>query len=126
MANKRVSRTDDSQYWNDPDYHEALAEVGLEMTLPSTASPPPTEVDTAGSSSGQSVVAKIIQVTFTLIQDTVMLVIFLLKGLHFWLSISPAIWIFNLVCHTHIPGIEVPIVLFIQLLATSPHSHVLW
>jgi hypothetical protein len=29
MGNKRVSRTDDSQYWNDPDYEAVLADLGV-------------------------------------------------------------------------------------------------
>ena len=40
MGNKRVSRTDDSQYWNDPDYQEALVEFGLGPTLSSKCTPP--------------------------------------------------------------------------------------
>ena len=41
-------------------------------------------------------------------------------------ALAPLIWIFNLVCRAHIPGIELAIVLFIQLLANSPHSHSGW
>ena len=122
MKNKRVSRTDDSQYWNDPDYHAGLAEVGLELTLPSTASPPPPKVDTAGSSSGWPMAAKVIFAPFTLIKYTVLLSIWILKGLGSWATISPLIWFFNLVFHTHIPGIEVPIVLIMHLLAHIPYN----
>jgi len=128
MKNKRVSRTDDSQYWNDPDYHAGLAELGLEMTLPSTASPPPTKYTptkaySADSSAGWSKVAKVIFAPFTLIKYTVLLAIWILKGLGTWATISPLIWFLNLVLHTHFPGIEVPIVLIMHLLAKIPYNH---
>jgi len=68
-------------------------------------------------------VAKVIFAPFTLIKYTVLLAIWILKGLGTWATISPLIWFLNLVLHTHFPGIEVPIVLIMHLLAKIPYNH---
>ena len=136
MGNKRVSRTDDSQYWNDPDYEAALAEFGLgptlssKVTLPSSpptsalvSTPPvPAEApraacaiaaDDAAASSGPSFWMALLLLPFRIIYFAAMVLSVLLKIVAFWAGITPIIWICNLLFHTKIPGIEVPIILLI-------------
>lgn len=126
MENKRVPRTDDSQYWHDPDYHEGLEEVGLEITYPSAASPPRTKVDAAASPSRESVAEKIIFAPFTLIKYAFLLATWIAGGLGTWAGISPLIWLVDIVTGARIPGIELPIIFIIQLLYKSSHHHAGW
>ena len=136
MGNKRVSRTDDSQYWNDPDYEAALVEFGLGPTLSSKCTPPPAPptsalvatppvpaevpqaacagaADDAAASSRPSFWMALLVLPFRIIYFAAMALSVLLKVVAGWASITPIIWICNLLFHTKIPGIEVPIILLI-------------
>jgi hypothetical protein len=136
MGNKRVSRTDDSQYWNDPDYEAALVEFGLGPTPSSKCTPPSTPptsalvatppvpaeapkaactiaANVAATPSGPSFWCTLLLLPFRIIYFAAMALSVLLKVVAGWASITPMIWICNLLFHTKIPGIEVPIILLI-------------
>jgi hypothetical protein len=119
MGDKRVSRTDYSQYWNDPNYQEALVDFGLGPTLsskftPSSTPPPsalvatppvPAEVpqaacavaaDDAAASSGPSFWMALLLLPFRIIYFAAMALSVLLKIVACWAGITPIIWICNL------------------------------
>jgi hypothetical protein len=149
MGNKRVSRTDDSQYWNDPDYQEALVEFGLGPSLSSKFTPtpaPPTAAlvvtppvpaeapqaaciaaaDVAAAPSGPSFWTSLIALPFQIIEYVVMAITVLLEILAGWAGFTPIIWICNLFFHTKIPGIEVPIIFLIGYLVKGFFQSLGW
>lgn len=102
-----MSRTDDSKYWNDPDYETALAELGVSESPSDAEITATAETRENGPYVPRKSLFEILVLTPLEFIGYVFTVISLLfKFLGFWASATPFIWIFNLLFRTHIPGIE--------------------
>ena len=122
MEDKRVSRTNDCKYWNDPDYKAALAELGVSES-PSDAkleTKPGAREDPPDRAPRKDLFEILVPMPLDFLGNVFVVVSLLFKALGVWASITPAIWIFNLLFRTHIPGIERLILLVLGL------NHPVW
>jgi len=117
-SRKSRFKIDDTRYRGDPDYQQALLDLGVRVTPAGEVSPMKAAVGPDKAS--RHSLWRIITLPFTLMQYALLLGLALVKFLGFWLSATPLIWLFNLVFHTRIPGIELAVILVAQILARAP------
>ena len=117
-------KVDDTQYRDDPDYQQALLDLGNRVTSACTGSP---KKGTVGHEKAyRPFLWRLITLPFTLMHYALLLGLALVKFLGFWLSATPLIWLFNIVFHTRIPGIELAVILLLQIPAGFPARHAGW
>jgi hypothetical protein len=122
MGNKRVSRTDDFQYWNDPDYEAALADLGVSESANNAESKMTAEArgNVPDGAPHKTLFDFLVLMPLQLMEHALMAIWVIFKFLGIWASATPFIWIFNLLFRTHIPGIEQLIFLVLGL------NHPVW